>query len=656
MLAADANLATRDSAKIATGLGEQERADRASLEAARTAIAMAGTRLAERSPDAVGQQGDAERAQVQAMRGAAANPATRASAKAETGKQVQDVVARDAGKAGGDKAAAAANSGKVAETAAAAGQEVDAERAEVQSMKAAANIATRGSAKNETGKSVKDLSVRDAEKATANKATAEAPADKATADKAIADKAIADKATGDKATGDKATGDKATGDAAASAANSGKDAGTTADAASGIDPRYQITSYKDANGQEWLQLPYIPEPGEPGDKTARAAVLPPPVKPFNQTAPEEQGSWYKTVNDYYVAVGRSIRENVQQGWQTATEGARQFSAIAQNVWKVIGGQDLADSVKNTSDSVVAAVKSNAEEIGSWLNSPSNRQEIEEVGRRALLQLPAQSGSAPSGYASGVASASANVQVGLGLGAYDLSRIGLAGSTKLGLKGTLEVASVSSAQGGNWASKDGKFKVGLTGVASVPGSPFELEVSLGMTMKGDQTRIDSVSVEPLMGIKANESLEFLANGYAALTGTTPVTRLTQARAGGDTGWVDAAVDYAANVFERNGMSPWTNSNNLDPQLIPPFDGSLIIEAGTKFTVLNTDVADPTQFRSGWKGGVAVGVEVAWKEYAIAKTQGGDSFSNGYIKGYVTAREGLAFGSSQFVANAGRLIQP
>jgi hypothetical protein len=664
MLAADANLATRDSAKIATGPGEQERADRAAVEAARTAIAMAGTRLAERGQAAAGQQGDAERTEVQARRAAAANPATRASATTKAGEYIKDLAVRDAGKAGGDKAAAAASSGKVAKTMAAAGQEVDAERAEFQSMKAAgANPSTRGGAKTDPGKSVKDLSVRDAEKATANKATAEAPADKATADKA---------------TGDKATGDKATGDKSASAANSDKDAGATAAAASGIDSRFAITTFTGKDGQEYIQLPDIRTPGKPGERMQDAETERHSIRPLNQTPDDQKEHWYEKVSDYFRRVGEEIKYDVKRGYQTAQEGLANFeNTVKDSAWTFVGGSQLKEQVNSAVATVTNEVKQNADAIGNMVTSPSNQEAIEALGRRALLQVPEQQGTAPSGNAAFILSDSINGQVALS-GTIPFGSL----QVKAGAKATLELASGTVGKGGSYISKDGQYKLGVTVGVGLPGLPFEVEASVGLTAKAGQigARVDSVSIEPLVKFDAGKFYNAVKGGYdfvAGLTTSGPTNALASGtelqQLGQDFGPVlqdfqvgGQSLIPAVKTSEATGGST-TSSTSYQPTLPTiPEEGTSTpqpawVPSGTvndfrfsiKGTAMNTDVGTGT-FRTGWKGDIAGGIEVQQKHYTVGKLQYGTSALNISFELQNVAKAGFAFGTPYFVKNAGSII--
>jgi hypothetical protein len=835
MLAADANLATRDSAKIATGPGEQERADRAAVEAARTAIAMAGNRLAERSPDAVGQQGDAERAQVQAMRGAAANPATRASAITETGKNAQDLVVREASKvaaaahsggvaettaaagkaagkldgaelaklqsikeagglkaaaaahsgriaestaaagkldgaeiaklqsikeagglkaaaaassgrvaestaaagnldgaelaklqsikeAGGLKAAAAASSGRVAETTAAAGklgdaelaklqsikeagglkaaaettaaagQEVDAERAEFQSMKAAAaNIATRGSAKNETGKSVKDLSVRDAEKATADKATADkATADKATADKATADKATADKATADKATADKVTADKATGDKATSAANSGRDAGATAAGASDIEG-YTVTSYKDANGQEFLHFPEIRSPGKPGERMQNAELEGHNITPLKQVPAGQEHHWYESVENWFTKLGSEIKSSVERGYRTAEEGIAKFEkSMSNSIHTLIGGADYKAAVEAAAAKVKDTVVNSAGAIGNSVNMPISMEKVQALGRRALQQIPAQQGRHPDGI-SGVHADSINAQVQVN-GSFMLGEIPI----NAGARVSVELASGTIGKGGSYAGKNGEVKMGVTGIVGLAGTGFDVEANVGLTYKdGVGVRVDSVSVEPVYDFDKNKLWSAMRAGYDMITGNTAqkptAANLLQLEmqemgrdvaqafqgvqvAGQDLIPLSRVVDSEGNVFhdassdlesDYHTASEGTGSVDGDWQermagggvnpssRLPTFDPLNTLEFGFKVTSMNGDFANQN-FRTGWQGGVTSGVEVLAKHFAGGKLQFGNTAASLQFKLFNNARVGVAVGQDAFVAAAGTLI--
>jgi hypothetical protein len=639
MLAADANLATRDSAKIATGPGEQERADRAAVEAARTAIAMAGTRLAERGQAAAGQQGDAERTEVQARRAAAANPATRASATTKAGEYIKDLAVRDAGKAGGDKAAAAASSGKVAKTMAAAGQEVDAERAEFQSMKAAgANPSTRGGAKTDPGKSVKDLSVRDAEKATANKATAEAPADKATADKA---------------TGDKATGDKATGDKSASAANSDKDAGTTAAAASSIDPRFAITTYKGKDGQEYIQLPDIRTPGKPGERMQNAETERHSIRPLNQTPDDQKENWYESVTGYFDRVGKEIMYDVKRGYQTAQEGLAQLESVVKNTYLTFThGSEVQEQVNSAVAQAKQTVMNNAGTVSGTVRAPSiDMEKIDALGRRALQQIPAQQGAAPSGHAAYVEGTSvlAVAQVN---GEFMLSGVPIKGGARV----SVELASATIGQSGSWVGKNGEIKLGVVGAAGVVGLPVALEVGVGLTVKpGTGTRVDSVSVEPVYDFGKDKFVTAFKGAYDMVAGFTTPGPMAVAAPGMEMQLLGRDVSQEFGLLEVGGINIFDTPPSDTPASarLPALQPVDTFETSVKATVMNTDAATKT-FRPGWQGGVTGGVELQGKHIGGGTLQYGTSQLNGQVKLLNIARAGFAVGDTAFVASAGLLI--
>jgi hypothetical protein len=565
MLAADANLGTRDSAKIASGLGEQERADRASLEATRTANAMGGNRLAERSPGAVGQQGDADRAEVQSMKAAAANPATRTSAKTGTGKFVQDLAVRDAEKAGGDKAA--------------------------------------------------------------------------------------------------------------SAANSGKDAGTTAAAASGIDPRFAITTFTGKGGQEYIQLPDIRSPGKPGERMQNAETERHAITPLNRTPDDQKEHWYEKVSDYFHRVGEEIKHDVKRGYQTAQEGLANFeNTVKDSAWTFVGGSQLKDQVNSAVATVTNEVKQNADAIGSMVTSPSNQEAIAALGRQARQQLPAQQGAAPSGNAAFILSDSINGQVALS-GTVPFGSL----PVKVGGKATVELASGTVGQGGSYLSKDGQYKLGLTVGLGIPGSPLEVEASVGLTAKAGQigARIDSVSVEPIVKLDVGQFYRAIKGGYDFVAGlATPGP--TNALAGG-TALQQLGQDFGHVLqgFQVGGQSlipsvkaseamggatigPTTYQPTLPTipegtsKPLPAYQGTIDdFRFSIKGTVMNTDAGTDT-FRTGWKGDVAGGIEVQQQHYTIGKLRYGTSLLNAQFELQNVARAGFAFGTPNFVENAGKLV--